>query len=175
MPVFSLDNATPQLPLSAHFWMAPNAVVIGKVALGMDCGLWFGVVIRGDNEWITVGAGSNIQEHCVLHTDLGYPLTIGPQCTIGHRAILHGCQIGIGSLIGMGATILNGAKIGAHCLVGANALVTEGKEFADHSLIVGAPAKVVRQLSRQESDRLIASATQYVENWRRFSAHLKEI
>jgi carbonic anhydrase/acetyltransferase-like protein (isoleucine patch superfamily) len=175
MPLFSLDNASPQLPLQNQFWIAPGAFVVGKVAMGVDCGLWFGAVVRGDNEWITIGAGTNIQEGCVLHTDLGFPLTIGPHCTIGHRAILHGCEIGLGSLIGMGATILNGAKIGAHCLVGAHALVTEGKEFADYSLIVGAPAKVVRRLTPQEGERLIESATHYVENWRRFSAHLREI
>jgi carbonic anhydrase/acetyltransferase-like protein (isoleucine patch superfamily) len=175
MPLFSLDSASPELPPQDQFWIAPGAVVVGKVAVGVDCGLWFGAVIRGDNEWIRIGAGTNIQEGCVLHTDLGYPLTIGPQCTIGHRAILHGCQIGPGSLIGMGATILNGAQIGAHCLVGANALVTEGKKFADYSLIVGAPAKVVRQLTRQEGERLIEAATHYVENWHRYRAHLREI
>src|SRR5690606_14143710 len=124
-------------------FVAPNAVLVGDVVLGPEVGVWFGVVARGDNERIAIGARSNVQENCVLHTDMGFPLTIGENCTIGHSAILHGCTIGDNSLIGMGATVLNGAKIGKNCLIGANALVTEGKEIPDNSLVVGAPRKVV--------------------------------
>jgi carbonic anhydrase/acetyltransferase-like protein (isoleucine patch superfamily) len=175
MAFFSLDGTSPQFPAEGAYWIAPDAQLIGKVDLGVDCSVWFGATIRGDNEWIRVGAGTNIQDGCVLHTDMGYPLTIGDHCTIGHRAILHGCEIGNGSLVGMGATILNGARIGAHCLVGANALVTEGKQIADHSLAVGAPAKIMRQLSATEVEGLLESARHYVANWRRFRAGLNEI
>ncbi|RFB81206.1 gamma carbonic anhydrase family protein [Methylovirgula sp. 4M-Z18] len=175
MPVYSLDDVSPKLPADGRYWIAPSAEVIGRVDLAEDVGIWFGAVLRGDNEWISVGARSNIQEHCVLHTDMGLPLQIGVDCTIGHRAILHGCTIGDGTLIGMGATVLNGAKIGAGCLVGANALVTEGKEFADGSLIVGAPAKAVRVLSRDDLQRLRLSAANYVRNWQRFAKGLKRL
>ena len=137
--------------------------------LGEDAGIWFGAVLRGDNEPIVIGARSNIQELCTLHTDAGFPLTIGEDCTIGHNAILHGCAIGDGSLMGMGSVVLNGAKIGRGCLVGAKALVTEGKEFPDHSLIVGSPAKAIRTLDAEAIAGLLWSARHYVENWRRFS------
>jgi carbonic anhydrase/acetyltransferase-like protein (isoleucine patch superfamily) len=175
MTIFSLDGTAPQLPAEDACWIAPDAQLIGKVVLGVDCSLWFGATVRGDNEWIRVGSGTNIQDGCVLHTDMGYPLTIGDGCTIGHRAILHGCEIGKGSLVGMGATILNGARIGAHCLVGANALITEGKQVADHSLVMGAPAKIVRELSATEVEGLLESARHYVANWRRFRAGLSKI
>jgi len=144
-------------------------------ALGEDCGIWFGATLRGDNERISLGARSNIQEGCTLHTDIGFPLDIGEDCTIGHNAILHGCTIGAGSLIGMGAIVLNGARIGRGCLVGAGALVTEGKVFPDHCLIVGSPAKPTRTLSEDNIARLKFSAAHYVENWRRFAKGLIEI
>lgn len=172
MPIYALDGRAPSLPAPDRFWIAPDAHVIGAVALGEDVGVWFGAVLRGDNELIRIGARSNIQEGAMLHTDLGFPLEIGEDCTIGHHAILHGCRIGAGSLVGMGATILNGAQIGAHCLVGANALVTEGKAFPDHSLIVGAPARAVRTLDADSAARLRLSAANYVENWRRFACGL---
>ena len=143
MPIYSLGARRPILPAAGRYWVAPDAHVIGDVALGEDCGVWFGATLRGDNEPITIGARSNIQEGSTLHTDMGFPLVIGEDCTIGHQAILHGCAVGKGSLIGMGAVVLNGARIGAGCLVGAGALVTEGKTFPDHSLIVGSPAKAV--------------------------------
>ncbi len=139
MPLYALDTVSPVVPDDGSAWIAPDAHVIGRVRLGREVGVWFGAVIRGDNEPITVGDRTNIQEGAVLHTDAGFPLTLGSGITVGHGAIVHGCTIGDDTLIGMGATILNGAKIGRNCLVGANALVTEGKEFPDNSLIVGAP------------------------------------
>jgi len=175
MPIYALDGRVPSLPAPDRFWIAPDAHVIGAVALGEDVGVWFGAVLRGDNELIRIGARSNIQEGAMLHTDMGFPLEVGEDCTIGHHAILHGCRIGTGSLVGMGATILNGAQIGAHCLVGANALVTEGKAFPDHSLIVGAPARAVRTLDEASAERLRLSAAHYVANWRRFAGGLKRI
>lgn len=173
MPVYSLDGVAPQLDDPDSVWIAPDAQVIGRVVLGRDVGIWFGAALRGDNETIAIGAGSNVQELTVMHTDLGFPLTIGEGCTIGHRAILHGCTIGDNSLIGMGAIVLNGARIGNNCLVGAGALVTEGKEFPDNSLIVGSPARVVRTLDAAAVERLKWSASHYVANARRFKAGLK--
>jgi carbonic anhydrase/acetyltransferase-like protein (isoleucine patch superfamily) len=175
MPLYQLDDATPDLPEAGRFWIAPDAHVIGRVRLGADVGIWFGAVLRGDNEWIEIGEGTNIQEGCVLHTDMGAPMKIGAGCTVGHRAILHGCTIGENSLIGMGATILNHARIGAHCLVGANALVTEGKEFPDNSLIVGAPARAIKILGPDAVEGLKGSARGYVRNWQRFAMGLKRI
>ncbi|WP_158814955.1 gamma carbonic anhydrase family protein [Methylocapsa sp. S129] len=169
MPIYALDGVSPVLPVLGRYWIAPNASVIGNVALGDDCGIWFGATLRGDNERISLGARTNIQEGSTLHTDIGFPIDIAEDCTIGHNAILHGCAIGAGSLIGMGAIVLNGARIGAGCLVGAGALVTEGKTFSDHSLIVGSPAKAIRTLDEEAVARLKASAAHYVENWRRFS------
>lgn len=146
MSIYSLDGVSPTLPESGRYWIAPGAQVIGRVRIGEDVSIWFGAVLRGDNELIDIGDGTNIQDGSVLHVDPGVPLTIGVGCTIGHRVMLHGCTVGDGSLIGMSATILNNARIGSNCLVGAGALVTEGKEFPDNSLIVGAPARVVREL-----------------------------
>ena len=175
MPIYALDDITPELPEDDRFWIAPDAHVIGRVRLGADVSLWFGCVLRGDNELIDIGEGTNIQEGALLHTDLGFPLSIGPGCTIGHHAILHGCTVGANALIGMGATVLNGARIGANCLVGANALVTEGKTFPDNSLIVGAPAKALRTLDAEAVERLRQSAGHYVENGRRYARDLKRL
>ena len=175
MPIYSLDDMSPILPEPDRFWIAPDAHVIGRVRLGRDVGIWFGAVLRGDNEMIDIGEATNIQEGALLHTDMGAPLSIGAGCTIGHKAILHGCTIGENSLVGMGATILNHARIGANCLVGANALVTEGKEFPDNSLIVGAPAKAIRVLDGQAAEQLRLSAVSYVENWKHFAQKLRRI
>ncbi len=175
MPIYSLDGHRPTLPAAGRFWIAPSASLIGDVVVGLDVGIWFGAVLRGDNEPIVVGARTNIQESCTLHTDMGSPLAIGEDCTIGHNVILHGCTIGDGSLIGMGAVVLNGARIGRGCLVGASALVTEGKTFADYSLIIGSPAKATRTLEKDAAEGLRRSAAHYVEKWRRFATGLKRI
>ena len=175
MPIYELDGQAPDLPEPGRFWVAPDAHVIGRVRLGADVGVWFGAVLRGDGEPLEVGECSNVQEGAMLHADPGFPLTIGPDVTVGHHAILHGCTVGAGSLIGMGATVLNGARIGAGCIVGANALVTEGKEFPDNSLIIGAPAKAARTLDAAAAETLRASALHYAANWRRFAAGLKRI
>ena len=164
--IYALDGIVPDVsPLA---WVAPDANIIGRVVLEQDSSVWFSATLRGDNEEILVGAGSNVQDGCVLHTDNGFPLTIGRDCTIGHRVTLHGCTIGDGSLIGMGATILNGAKIGKGCLIGAGALVTEGKEIPDGALVMGAPGKVVRLLDEAARAKIMLSAAGYQANARRF-------
>jgi carbonic anhydrase/acetyltransferase-like protein (isoleucine patch superfamily) len=174
MHIYALDGVAPEISPDIG-WVAPTAVLVGDVHLGADVGVWFGVVMRGDIEPITIGARSNIQENSVLHTDKGFPLTIGENCTIGHSAIIHGCTIGDNTLIGMGATVLNGAKIGKNCLIGANALITEGKEIPDNSLVVGAPGKVVRTLDDDAIAGLAASADRYVKNARRFASGLTPV
>ncbi len=174
MALFELESISPVLA-DGFCFVADSASVIGNVRLESDVGIWFGAVLRGDNELIYVGRGSNVQDLSMLHTDAGYPLTVGEGCTIGHRAILHGCSIGDHSLVGMGATILNGARIGRYCLIGANALITENKEIPDGSLVVGAPGKVVRPLSSEERLGLERSATGYVINARRFAAGLRRL
>ncbi|WP_102223286.1 gamma carbonic anhydrase family protein [Acidimangrovimonas sediminis] len=173
--IYALDGIAPQLPGNGDFWVAPDANLIGKVVLHEGASVWFGSTLRGDNEQIVVGAGSNVQEDCVFHTDMGYPLTIGTDCTIGHKVMLHGCTIGDGSLIGMGAIVLNGAKIGRGCLIGAGALITEGKEIPDGSLVMGAPGKVVRTLDDTARQGLIGSARHYQDNMRRFRDGLKPV
>ncbi len=175
MPIYALDERKPQLPPEGRYWIAPSACVIGDVVLHEDVGIWFGAVLRGDNERLSIGARSNIQESVTLHTDAGLPLNVGTDCTIGHNAILHSCHIGDRTLIGMGAIVLNGARIGRNCLVGAGALVTENKSFPDGSLIVGSPAKVMRPLDERTIAALQASADRYVANWRRFAAVLKQV
>ncbi|APE43462.1 gamma carbonic anhydrase family protein [Sulfitobacter alexandrii] len=167
MTLYALADKKPMV--DAFAWVAPDANVIGDVVLEADSSVWFCATLRGDNERIHVGKGSNVQENCVFHTDLGFPLTIGADCTIGHKVMLHGCTIGDNTLIGMGATILNGAKIGRNCLIGAGALVTEGKEIPDGSLVMGAPGKVVRQLDAAAIAKLTASARHYTENAARFA------
>ena len=164
--IYALDGLIPDIHPDA--WVAPTAVLIGRVVVRAGANIWFGAVLRGDNEPIIVGEGSNVQENSVLHTDMGYPLIIGQDCTIGHKAMLHGSIIGDGSLIGMGATVLNGARIGQGCLIGACALITEGKEIADGSLVMGAPGKVIRHLDDAARARLIASAAGYRANAQRF-------
>ncbi|WP_417724981.1 gamma carbonic anhydrase family protein [Salipiger sp.] len=173
MTIYALDGVAPQIAGSA--WIAPGAHVLGKVVLEEDSSVWFGCTLRGDNEEIRVGAGSNLQENVVCHTDMGYPLVIGAGCTIGHKVMLHGCTIGENSLIGMGATILNGAKIGRNCLIGAGALITEGKEIPDGSLVMGVPGKVVRQLDEAAIAGLRKSAAGYQANARRFGKCLRAL
>ena len=173
MAVYELDGTQPRVADSA--WVSDSAQVMGNVVLGEDRSVWFGTVIRGDTETITVGRGSNIQDASVLHADIGKPLTIGDNVTVGHQVMLHGCTIGDESLIGIGAIVLNGAKIGRHCLVGAGALVTEGKEFPDGSMIIGSPAKAVRQLTPEQIEGLKLSAQHYMDNARRFRAGLKKL
>lgn len=173
MPIYAIDGIAPEFADRASTWIAPDADVIGRIRLGRDCGVWFGAVLRGDNEPIEIGDETNVQEHTVMHTDKGFPLRIGKGCTIGHRAILHGCTIGDNALIGMGAVILNGAVIGPNSLVGAGALVTEGKTFPAGSLIVGSPAKAVRELDQAAIETLRRSARHYVRNAQRFLAGLQ--
>ncbi len=175
MPIYALEGDAPRLPDDGSLFVAPGAHVMGRVRLGKNVGVWFGAVIRGDNEWMTIGDDTNIQDNATLHSDFGFPLTIGAGCTIGHGAIVHGCTIGENSLIGMGATVLNGARIGKNCIVGANALVTEGKEFPDNSLIVGAPARAVRSLDEAAAEKLEMSARHYVANAKRFASGLTPI
>lgn len=175
MPVYSLDGVRPTLPDSDDYWIAPDANVIGNVVMQVGASVWFGATLRGDNDLIFIGTGSNIQENSVLHTDPGCPLTIGENCTIGHKAMLHGCTIGSNSLIGMGATILNGARIGKNCLIGAGALITEGKEIPDGSLVMGVPGKVVRELDQTAIQGLTASALHYQQNMRRFRDGLQAV
>ena len=166
MAVYALDGVAPAVADSA--WIADSAQVMGRVELGEDVSIWFGAVLRGDTETLRLGRGTNIQDGSVLHTDVGKPLVLGENVTVGHRVVLHGCTVGDGSLIGIGAIVLNGAKIGKACLVGAGALVTEGKEFPDGSMILGSPAKVVRQLSPAQIEGLLASARHYVDNAARY-------
>lgn len=173
MTLYRLADAAPEIHASA--WIAPGCHLIGDVVVGEGASVWFGTTIRGDNERITVGPGSNVQENSVLHTDMGFPLTIGSGCTIGHKAMLHGCQIGDNSLIGMGAVVLNGARIGTNCLIGAGALVTEGKDIPDGALVMGAPGKVVRMLDADAIAALRASALHYQQNAARFAADLAAI
>lgn len=175
MTLYRLGERTPQTPADGDFWVAPDANVIGRVVLEQGASVWFGATLRGDNEEIRIGAGSNIQENCVLHTDMGYPLHVGADCTIGHKVMLHGCTIGAGSLVGMGATVLNGAVIGQGCLIGAGALITEGKQIPDGALVMGAPGKVVRQLDEAAIAGLRASAQHYRENMRRFRESLSPL
>ena len=171
MPLYALADVTPDVDATA--WVAPDANVIGNVRLAAKSSVWFGSTLRGDNELITVGEGSNVQENSVFHTDVGYPLTIGVNCTIGHKVMLHGCTIGDNSLIGMGATVLNGAVIGKNCLIGAGALITENKVIPDGSLVMGAPGKVVRALDAAAIKGLTLSAEHYQQNAARFAADLR--
>jgi carbonic anhydrase/acetyltransferase-like protein (isoleucine patch superfamily) len=168
--IYALDGIRPQL--HPDTWVAPDANLIGRVVLEAGASVWFGATLRGDNEEIRIGAGSNVQENAVLHTDMGFPLTIGANCTIGHKAMLHGCTVGEGTLIGMGAMLMNGSRIGRGCLIGAGALITEGKEIADGSLVMGAPGKVIRQLDAEAKARLLRSALNYQANMLRFRAGL---
>jgi carbonic anhydrase/acetyltransferase-like protein (isoleucine patch superfamily) len=175
MPIYALDDTTPDLPAEGDYWVAPTAVLIGKVRLLKGASVWWGSVLRGDNDWITIGEGSNVQDNSVIHTDPGQPVTVGANCTVGHRVILHSATVEDGSLIGMGSTLLNRSRIGKNCLVGAGALVTEGKEFDDGVMILGVPARVARKLGEMELAGLKMSAAGYVHNHRRYASKLREV
>ena len=173
MAIHVLDGIAPELPEEGAYWIAASADVIGRVRLERNASVWFNAVLRGDNELIWLGEGSNIQDGCVLHTDMGSPLTVGRNCTIGHQAMLHGCTIGENTLVGIGATILNGAVIGKNCLIGAHTFIPERKVIPDNSLVMGAPGKVVRELDAEGIARLSAAAASYVRNWKRFAKGLR--
>lgn len=175
MTIYALDGVAPELPEEGACWIAASADVIGRVRLERNASIWFNAVLRGDNELIWLGEGSNIQDGCVLHTDMGSPLTIGKNCTIGHKAMLHGCTIGDNSLIGIGATVLNDAVIGKNCLIGAHSLVPEGKVIPDNSLVMGAPGRVVRELDEAAIARLTKAASNYVRNWQRFAKGMRPV
>lgn len=175
MPVYAIGDRKPILPAEGEYWIAPNAEVMGNVKLEKNASVWFGAVLRGDNELITIGENSNVQDGSVLHTDPGSPLTIERDVTIGHMVMLHGCTIGAGSLVGIGSIILNNAKIGKGCLIGANTLIAEGKEIPDYSMVLGSPGKIVRTLEKEMSEALRLSADHYVENWKKYAAGLKRI
>jgi len=175
MPIYELDGQAPDLPEEGHYFIADTAVVIGRVRLERDASVWFGSVLRGDNEWIELGERSQIQDNATLHTDPGFPIAIGCDCVIGHNAVLHGCTIADNSLIGMGAVVLNGARIGKNCLVGAGAVVTEGKEFPDNSLIVGTPARALRTLDEKVAQAITRDADIYVQRWQQYAKGLKRI
>jgi carbonic anhydrase/acetyltransferase-like protein (isoleucine patch superfamily) len=175
MALFSLHGQNPELAPAGTCYVADNATVIGKVRLKAGASVWFGAVLRGDNEWIEIGERANIQENCTLHTDPGYPLTVGEGCTVGHNAILHGCTIGRNCLIGMGAIVMNGARIGANCIIGAAALIGERKTIPDNSLVVGAPARVIRSTDEAAVKLIGHAAEVYVQRWQDYAANLKRI
>lgn len=175
MTIYSLDDVSPTFPNSENYWIAPDANIVGDVRIEEWVSIWFGSTLRGDNEPILIGNGSNIQEGCILHTDMGFPLTIAADCTIGHKVILHGCTIEWGSLIGMGSTLLNGSVVGKYSVVGAGSLITEGKEFASRSLILGSPGKFIRKLSDDEISFFQKTASHYKENIFRYRNGLKQI
>jgi carbonic anhydrase/acetyltransferase-like protein (isoleucine patch superfamily) len=175
MPIYELDGQAPEFPGEGQYFVADTAALIGRVRLKREASVWFGAVLRGDNEWIELGERSQVQDNATLHTDLGFPLTIGANCVIGHDVILHGCIIGDETLIGMGAILLNGAKVGRNCLVAAGSVITEGKTFPDNSLIVGTPARVIRSLDEKASEMIREGADIYVKRWQQYAKGLKRI
>ncbi len=175
MPIYALDDATPELPPEGEYWVAPSAILIGKVRLLKNASVWFGAVLRGDNDWITIGENSNVQDNSVIHTDPGSPTIVGSDVTVGHKVILHGAIIGDGSLVGMGSTILNRARIGKGCLIGANTLIAEDKEFPDGSMILGAPGRMIKPINEQQQMMLKMSSRVYVQNSARFRKGLTQI
>jgi len=175
MPIYALNDWCPELPPDGRFWIAPDANVIGRVRLATGVSVWFGSVLRGDNDWISVGENSNIQDLCALHTDPGIPLSLGANVSVGHGAVVHGATVGDNCIIGMGATLLNRAKIGKNCIVGANALVPEGKEFPDNSLIVGVPARAVRSIPDSDVPMLLLNAQVYYQRWQRYREELRRL
>ena len=175
MPIYELDGIKPEFPGEGHYWIAETAVLIGKVRLKHDASVWYGAVLRGDNEWIEIGENSNVQDNATCHTDMGFPLTIGKYCTVGHNVILHGCTVEDGALVGMGLIVMNGARIGRGSIVGAGSVITEGKQFPEHSLIIGAPARVIRALEPAQVAAMGSAAKFYVANGPRFKNGLKKI
>ncbi len=175
MPIYEIDGQAPEFPGQGEYWVAETATLIGRVRLKREASVWFGAVLRGDNEWIELGERSQIQDNATLHTDPGFPMVIGSNCVIGHNVILHGCTIGDDSLIGMGAIMMNGVKIGKHSLVGAGSVVPEGKSFPDHSLIVGAPARAIRTLDEKAAQMIRGGADIYVRRWKQYAQGLKRI
>ena len=175
MPIYELDGQAPEFPASGNYFIADTATVIGKVRLHNSASVWFGAVLRGDNEWIEIGENSNVQDNATCHTDPGFPLSIGKNCTVGHNVILHGCTLENGALVGMGSIVMNGAKIGRGSVVGAGAVITEGKEFPEHSLIIGAPARVIRTLDAAQVERMGSAARSYVKNGPRYVKGLRKI
>jgi carbonic anhydrase/acetyltransferase-like protein (isoleucine patch superfamily) len=169
MPLYELDGRRVRVPASGRFWVADTAVLVGHVTIEEDASVWFGAVARGDNEPIVIGTRANVQDGCVLHTDPGFPLTIGAEATIGHRVVLHGCTIGRGALIGMGAIVLNGARIGEECLVGAGALIPEGKEFPPRTVVVGSPGKAARQVTDRDLAIMRGGVLTYIERWQAYA------
>jgi len=172
MALYSLDGTGVRTPASGRFWVAPNAVVLGNVDIGEDASVWFGAVVRGDNEPIEIGPRVNVQDGSVLHTDPGFPMSLGADCTIGHMVMLHGCRVGRGSLVGIGSIVLNGADIGEECLIGANTLISEGKAIPPRSMVIGSPGRIVRMLTDEDVAKFGAIAGRYVANWKRFKAGL---
>ena len=170
--VYNLGDIAPNLPMEGEYWIAPSATVLGNVILKKNASVWFNAVLRGDNDPIEIGENSNVQDGSVLHTDLGSPLTVGQDVTIGHMVMLHGCSIGDNSLIGIGSIVLNHARIGRNCIIGANTLITEGKEIPDNSMVMGSPGKVVRELGEDAAQMMKLSAHHYVENWKRYARSL---
>jgi len=175
MAIYAIGDAKPILPPEGDYWIAPSAQVMGNVKLEKNASVWFGAVLRGDNELITIGENSNVQDGSVLHTDPGSPLTIERDVTIGHMVMLHGCTIGAGSLVGIGSIILNNTRIGKGCLIGANTLIAEGKDIPDYSMVLGAPGKVIRTLDKEMADALRLSSDHYVQNWKRYAAGIKRL
>ncbi|QUS40652.1 gamma carbonic anhydrase family protein [Tardiphaga alba] len=175
MAIYELDGQGPDLPADGNYFIAETADVIGKIRLKPQASVWFGAVLRGDNEWIEIGEGSNVQDNCTCHTDKGFPLTIGKNCTVGHNVILHGCTIEDGALVGMGSIVMNGARIGKNSIVGAGSVITEGKEFPDNSLIIGSPARVIRTLSPEQVAAMGSAARFYAANGPRFKQGMKKI
>ena len=175
MAIYELDGQAPEFPGEGQYYVADSAVLIGRVRLLAEASVWFGAVLRGDNEWIELGVRSQIQDNCTLHTDPGFPMVIGRDCVIGHNVILHGCTVGDNSLVGMGAIMLNGSKVGRNCIVGAGAVITEGKTFPDNSLIVGAPGRVVRTLDEKAEAMIRGGADNYVKRYKQYAKGLKQV
>ena len=175
MPIYEINGVRPEFPADGQSWVAETAVLIGRVRLRAEASVWFNAVLRGDNEWIDIGERSQVQDNATLHTDMGYPLTVGSDCVIGHNVILHGCEIASNVLIGMGAIVMNGVRVGTGSIVGAGAIIPEGKEFPDFSLIVGAPARVVRKLDESSLKSIAASAENYVQRWKNYRQGLKPV
>jgi carbonic anhydrase/acetyltransferase-like protein (isoleucine patch superfamily) len=175
MAVYALEDISPELPPEGEYWIAPNATLIGRVRLAKGVSVWFGAVLRGDNDWISVGENSNIQDLCILHADPGIPIELGANVTIGHGVVLHGATVGDNTVIGMGATLLNRARIGRNSIVGAHALIPEGKEFPDNSLIVGVPGKVVRSIPEEQFGMLTLNAQIYFDRWHRYQKEFRRV